>query len=254
MANNQLETAKLHDVLLSQMPLKASHDAALCPYCEASGSGSETRDETITPQGGDIPVDEKTYTKTELDAAVAEAIKPLADELVVIKESADLANVDARFAEHTAAHEAAIAELQSELDKAVADSASKQTELDELAAFLAEEVAKTEAESTYLARCEAVRELVAEHAPFDDSYIEENLERWVSMEADAFNAALEDWKTIKSAKTESKDEGDESTDEKPTSTAMKASTETADDTQSNVGDIRRELHRVDAQSIRTLSR
>ena len=103
-----------HDEMLATKPENAEHDAVNCPFCE------EGRLSTIDTaiEGGDMS---KAYTEDELAAAVAEAVRPVQEELASFKASQEAEEVEARI---TAAKEAVAsekAEVESKLDVVTAE-------------------------------------------------------------------------------------------------------------------------------------
>ena len=185
-----------------------------------------------------------TYTQDELQQQIADALGPVAQELSDLKASQEQAAIEARINELAETHDAEKAELQAMLDQAKAEAEASKLAHDELVAFLEEEAAKADAEAALDARREEVAAVVADI--FDDKYIEENLDRWASMDAEAFEALSHDWTAAKSAKTEE-------SEEKPDPLATTAMQAHADDTAGTVdlAAIRQALTR-DRQGVRSV--
>ncbi len=181
------ELIKMHDTLMRLKPSKATHDQALCVLCNGTVDGAETTTEKTTPGGGDM----SQYTEEDLQAAVANAIKPLQDELAATKASQEQAAIEGRIAEITETHEAQLAEVQGQLDTATAASEAAVKQYDELTSFLTEEQEKVELEVALATRTDEVRTVVGER--FDVKYVDQHIERWASLEAEAFDAMILDW-------------------------------------------------------------
>lgn len=230
--NKDIDAQRIHDLLLVSRPSEASHDASLCPFCDESGDGTDSHiDDTL---GGDVT----TYTQEDIDTAVAEAVAPLQAKLEALLEEQGLAEFDARLTEMSQAHEAKVAELQTEIDTAVAAAEAAKTERDEIVAFW-DEVAKAEELALALsARQDEIREAVS--GLFSEDYVEANLERWAGMEAEAFEIILADWTAAaEAAKTAAEASEDEASEEPAVSTAMQHG---GGDGGTDVSDIRRSLY------------
>ena len=183
-----------------------------------------------------------TYTQEELQAQIAEAVGPVAQELADLKASQEQAAIEARMNELAEQHEAEKADLQAQLDHATAEAEAAKRAHDELVAFLEEETAKAEALAVLDARRQEVKVVVAEIFS-DEEYIETNLDRWASMDVEAFEAQVEDWKAAQAAmKVEDTDKEEEKVDPLE-STAMQASSDGAADSSPDMTAIRRSLAR-----------
>ncbi len=234
--NSTLDVQMIHDLMLATKPSEASHDASLCPLCVAEVDGAEVHnDDTL---GGDV----STYTQDELDTAVAEAIQPLQAKLDALLAEQGLAEFETRLTEMTEAHEAKVAELQAEIDSAVAAAEAAKAEHDGLVSYL-NEIQETEAaEAAFEARKAEVAAVVANL--FSDEYIAERIDGWAALEAEAFEALVADWTAAVEAtkaslaKVES-DDDTATTDDPPASTAMQHG---SDEGERSVADIRRSLH------------
>jgi DNA repair exonuclease SbcCD ATPase subunit len=218
----------MHNLLLSNKPSEAVHDASLCPLCV---DDDITQPNDTIHGGGDVT----TYTKEELDSAVAEAVAPLRDELEALKASQDEAAIEARINEMTEAHEAQVAEIQGQLDTAKAELEAAVAKYDELIAMIEQSEKDREAAEALEARRVEVKAAVAD--TFNEEYVEANLDRWASLDAEAFEAILADWKAAAKAMATDKD-GKETL----VSTAMEIGSGDGDEGPS-VSDIRRGLHR-----------
>jgi hypothetical protein len=232
--STELDVKKIHDLLLVSKPSEASHEASLCPLCEGSQDGGDPHnDDTL---GGDV----STYTQDEFDTAVAEAVAPLQAKLDELLQDQTLAQFENRLTEMTEAHEASVAELRAEIDTAVAAAEAAQAERDEILSFLEEAKAADEAAELFEVRKAEVSEAVA--SLFGEEHIEANLDRWASMEAEAFESLLTDWKAAaEAARKDTADaSADVSQDDTPASTAMQHGG--TEDSDTNVSDIRRSLY------------
>jgi DNA repair exonuclease SbcCD ATPase subunit len=181
---------EFHDLLLEQKPESADHDAENCPFCNENVSEISNNDYSIG--GGDM----KTYTEDEFTAAITEAVAPL--QAAADAKAAELqAEIDElRTSQARSEVEGQIAELQADLDKAEIRVAEAERKYDELAAYLEAEAAAAEQAALVEARRAERREAVKSAAPFADDYIDANLDRWVAMEDEAFDAVIEDWKAV----------------------------------------------------------
>jgi hypothetical protein len=177
-----------HNKLLAEMPDGATHDEATCSFCS-----TEVPVET-DPEGGDM----KTYTEDEFTAAVQEAVAP-----IQAAADAKVAEIQASLDALTAASEqsevdSAIAEVQAKLDVAEAKAAAAEKTLADTVSYLESAVA-AEAEA---ARLETVkterRDAIKAVAAFGDEYIDANIDRWVALSDEAFEATLEDLRAVAS--------------------------------------------------------
>ena len=183
-----------HDALLAEMPEGESHDQASCHLCN-----EELVPEKDSNERGEM----ETFTKDELDAAVAEALAPIQAELNSIK----TAQAEGEVAEAVATAQAEAKELveaaQAELDLKVIEAAEAARLYAELVSYLesvsAQEVADLEAAALRTQRLEAIKEV----ASFPEDHIEKNLDRWVAMDEDTFAAQLETWSLLSTPKEES---------------------------------------------------
>lgn len=142
-----------------------------------------------------------TFTKEDLDAAVAEATAPLLEELNTLKSSQEEQEINARIEELKTEHASQVAELQAQLDSAVLERDTSKGQYDELVAALeSAEAAEVEAAIFAAVREERIAQ-VKEVASFSDEHIEASADRWAAMEQDAFEASLSDWSAaVESAK------------------------------------------------------
>lgn len=218
-----MELQETHDALIAHMPEGVVHDAASCPLCSSSNEEvSNSAKTTIDTEGGDIV---STYTKEELDAAIADATAPLQAELTELRATKEAVEVEARIEELNTKHAAEIAELQAKVDSAVLEAEAAKTQYAELTEML--EAAEREAEVAALFA--AVREervaQVKEVASFPEDHIEARADGWAAMEQESFDALVSDWKAIM---TSSKEEVSEEASEELAETAMTASHDGSD--------------------------
>jgi hypothetical protein len=203
----------LHDFLLEDKPEDANHVAEDCPLCNETANNN-TNDNSIG--GGDM----KTYTEDEFTAAVTEAVAPLqaAAETKVAELQSEIDEL--RTTQARSEVEGQIAELQAELDKAEIRVAAAEKAYADLVSYLEAEIAAVEAAALVEARREARRSAVKDAAPFTDDYIDANLDRWVAMEDEAFEAVVEDWKNVSVAAAATHVEAPAADVEIPAETAM----------------------------------
>lgn len=230
---------KMHDLLLQHKPSEAFHDVSTCPYCVASVDGAESHNKDTPSGGGDM----STYTQDELQAAIADAMGPVQQELTDLKASQEQAAIEAQLNELAETHDAEKADLQTQLDQAKTEVEASKKTLDELVAYLDEEAATVKAEAALDARRTEVQLIVAEFFT-DEEYIEKNLDRWASMDVEAFEDVTEDWKVAQAAKPV---KGDVKPDPL-VQTAMQAS---SNESTVSIADARKALQR-DRQSMRSV--
>lgn len=185
-----------HDKLLAEMPEGATHEEANCSFC----SNQVIED---NPEGGDM----KTYTEDEFTTAVQEAVAP-----IQAAADAKVAEIQAKLDELTAQSEqsevdARIAEVQAKLDVAEAKAAAAEKTLADTISYL-ESAVEAEAEA---ARLETVkserREAIKAVAAFSDEYVDANIDRWVALSDEAFEATLEDLRAVAVATPKVESEG-----------------------------------------------
>ena len=145
-----------------------------------------------------------TYSEEEfadaLSKAVAEAVAPIkaeADRKVVDLQS----KIDA-FESAQADNEVAgqIADIQLKLDAAELRASNAETELSNAVAYLVSVADENAAAAEFAARREEVRTAVSESTGFRPEYIEERLDAWAKLEVEEFEAVLEDYKSLSTAK------------------------------------------------------
>jgi len=182
-----------HDLLMNNKPENAEHVAEDCPFCNETANSNTYNNNSIG--GGDM----KTYTEDEFTAAVTEAVAPL--QAAAESKVADLqAEIDELRTSHARSEvEGQIAEVQAELDRAEIRVAEAERAYADLVAYLEAEIAAAEQAALVEARRAARRDAVKDAAPFADDYIDANLDRWLAMEDEAFEAVLEDWKAVSAA-------------------------------------------------------
>ena len=188
----------LHDELLASKPDAVEHNAGTCPFCVLEAA-SETSETDSNPEGD--PVSDTSYTEEELaarvDAAVAEATKPLLEKIESFASAEGVAEIEAAIEAAVAEASEKTAELQTKLDETVLEL-SKVTEAhDELVSFLeaenkaAEEAAELEARLT-----ERLEKVTAEVA-FPEDYVDDDFKaRLAAMTEETFESSLESWKTL----------------------------------------------------------
>lgn len=166
----------------------------------------------------------KTYSEDEalalVTAAVAEATKDLSAELDDLKATKTASEWETKIADLKVETDAKVADLQAQLDGKVIEAQASKTAHDELVAFLDSEKERTELEAAVNARKEERVKAVAEAATFPEEYLTANTERWATMDDEAFEALLADYKSV-SAKS-----GETTTTTVPTTTALHATRET----------------------------
>lgn len=137
---------------------------------------------------------DKTYTEQEVSEAVEKALAPLRVELDALKAAADAEVANAQVAELETAHAAALAEIQQKLDEATIKADTAATERDEVIAYLTAEKTAAEEAAARVARTDERLAAVAEVASFDETFVAENTERWVSMSDEDFGATVAGYK------------------------------------------------------------
>lgn len=162
-------------MLLDVQPEGATHEADDCPYCTP-----EQQENTVPETLTDAEVQAK------VDAAVAEATAPLVEKIAELE-----------TAETVTAEKAQVAELQSELDKALA---AKKVAEDTLTASLDYLKSVEAAEVETAAREELKAQRVAElDGLLTEERIAERADAYTDMTEEAFTAALADMKAINPA-------------------------------------------------------
>jgi len=236
MSEDSPSVRALHDLLLSNKPSEASHDASFCPICVESADGNDSHNDTFHG-GGDV----STYTQDELEAQISAAVTPIQAQLDALLASQEQAVIDARISEMAETHKSEVAEIQEKLDKAMADVEAAKAAREELVSFLESEQAEIDAKVALDTRSKAVASKV--EGMFSKEYVESNLERWASLDEEAFEAMLADWKAANtSTSSENKNSG-------PVSTAMENSTDSGQS--KDVSAIRRALQ-MNRESVRAV--
>lgn len=179
----------LHDKMLDEMPERAQHDSAECPFCNPQNS---------TETGGNMS--ETSFTKDEVQAqvaaAVAEATRSISEELESFKASQEAAEVEARIAEAKAELEERVSGLQAELDAKVIEAETAKNAHAELVALLEAEEARVAEEAAAAERRDARVAAVSEAASFSEDYIAANADRWASLDDEIFEALIADYKAV----------------------------------------------------------
>lgn len=219
--------------------------------------GDATKEE-LTDQGGlsasnsergGNTVEDTTYTEADVQQKIADAVAPIQAELDALKAAADADEVQAKIDEIKAAADAEIAELQLKLDTAVLDAQAATEKHDALVAWLEKEAADAAEAAEIAERTEARLAQVQDVASFPAEYLEENAERWASMDEEAFVAVLADYAAASSTK-EVEVETEETVEDGEAAladTAMKASRE--DDKSMSAGAMMTALRHVDFSTL-----
>lgn len=186
-----MDLKEIHDSLLENYP-ERPHDRSDCPLCASEGI------ESSPVLGGEMS--EKTYTQEELDATVAEAIRPLQESLNDLKAGVEQSEVEARIAAVKAEYDETVKSLQTELDTTTLKATEAEKAMDDLVVLL-EEIAAEESETAdAIARTEARLSKVEEVASFPEEYMNANAERWAAMPEEEFDALIADWAAISGRK------------------------------------------------------
>jgi DNA repair ATPase RecN len=179
-----------------------------------------------------------TFTKEEVDHAVAEAVAnavaPLQAELDNVKAKADADAVDARIVEVKAEFDVKLEDMQKALDAAVIEAQAAKEERDSLVSWLENEKVAQEEASERIARTEERLSKVKEVANFPDDFVEAQTERWVSMSDEDFDATVEGYKVAAEAAKAA--HGGETTDPLA-ATAMKAERDEANGKKFSLGEF-----------------
>ena len=145
-----------------------------------------------------------TYSEEEFADALS---KVVAEAVVPIKAEADRKVVDLQskidaFESAQADNEVAgqIAEIQSKLDASELRASNAEAELSNAVAYLVSVADENAAAAEFAARREEVRTAVSESTGFRPEYIEERLDAWAKLEVEEFEAVLEDYKSLSTAK------------------------------------------------------
>lgn len=178
---------EMHDRLVAMLPAGMEHDASTCPMC-ALAEGA------VLDQGPGGTVD--TFTKDQLDAATAEAVRNAVAPLEVKITELEGAKGQQETAEAVAAAteplEARVTELENELDVKTNEAQAAKDELASVLAWLDEEGTKAEEAKAADERRDERVEKVKEVAHFTDEQITERQDRWAAMADADFDALLAD--------------------------------------------------------------
>ncbi len=177
----------LHDRLLEAMPDGAVHVEGECPLCTVTAA------ETTATEGGVMP---EQFTQADLDAAVSAATGSLQQRLTELEALAQDTEVGKAVAAAVAEKEAAITELQTQLDAATAARTTAESKLTETETFWTEAIAAHEEALATAARREKRVEEAAQLGVFSSDYISEHADRFAAMSDDDFAARLEEWRLI----------------------------------------------------------
>lgn len=143
-----------------------------------------------------------TYTQDDVDAAVAAALAPLKEQLSKMEAEMAEAGIEARIAEASAELTKQIEDLQAQLDTKVLEAEEARKSVTDITAYLDAVAAEAQAAADQASRKEVRLALVREVASFPDEYIDANADRWASLEDEAFEALVNDWRAIASKKPE----------------------------------------------------
>lgn len=184
-----------HDRLIAQKPDGAEHDETTCPLCAmAADPNTTTRGAPIMAELSDEEIQAK------IDQAVAAATAPLQSRINELTAAADDAAIDAKVAAATEALVAEKADLQTQLDAAMAAKTAAETELAEFKSTL-ETMAREADEAAALATAKAERvDEVTKLNVFDEKYIDTHADRFAAMSAEEWAANVESWKLIATAR------------------------------------------------------
>lgn len=185
-----MELKTLHDKLLAEMPEGATHVESECRFCSPGQITDTHMEETMS----------KTYSDEEVQAlvtaGVAEATKELSKELEDLKATQTVSEWEAKIALTKEEHDAAVAELQAQLDKAVLEAEASKKANEDLTAYLEGEREREEREAAVEARKEERVKAVADAASFPEEYVTANTERWAAMDDESFESLLADYRSM----------------------------------------------------------
>jgi DNA repair exonuclease SbcCD ATPase subunit len=227
--NRSMDIKQLHKELLDNMPSGAEHDAASCPLC-AEDPGEGLGDNDSLTRGGDMST---TYTKEDIDSAVAEALKPLQDRIRELEAVSEQSELQARFDQEKSELDEKIKDLQAQLDSAVLATEEAKAAHSALVAYLEDAAQKEEAAREVAERKESRLTVVREVANFPEDYVTANADRWAELADEEFEALVSDWKAISA----SKPKGEEAEEVIPESSALNGEREIASSGKSAVSEI-----------------
>lgn len=182
----QMSGKELHDRWLEQKPEAASHDETTCPYCAPVKPA---------PTGGTgDPMSDKTFSKEEVDAAVAAAVAPLQARMADLEAEKSAEEIQTQIDEAKAEVESQLAEVQKELDLKTAEADAAKQELEDVKAYLTAEVeAQAEAAAKEARKADRI-EKVKEAASYSDEYVATHADRWAAWDDEEFAGFLSDLK------------------------------------------------------------
>jgi hypothetical protein len=201
----------MHDVLLTAV----SHEShpADCPFCAAAAHDEEA------------PVATDDDIKAAVDKATADA-------------AAEITDLKAKLANHDrAATEAAVAELQTKLDEAVAARKSAEEQLTAVTAYLEAEHAKAAEAAAAAARRDERVEAVRATAVFPDSYVDDNADRWARLAEDAWTTQLGEYQAIAASRPAPSDTPVVDHKPPPAPSPVTAAADTGTDPRTAVADV-----------------
>lgn len=205
------ELKSLHDAWLREKPADGAHDSKSCLLCQPSDGGSS---EHKSEGGAVVAGEEKTYTKVDIDAAVAAALAPVMAQLDELQSAAATSAVDAKIADAVAAAlapiEAELAEAKTKLDAAAADLDNKVVEAqvekdraDGIVAWLEAEAETQTVEQALAARKAERVEQAKTSAGFTDEQLAEGdptrADRFAAMDDEAWATQVDSWTAMRAS-------------------------------------------------------
>jgi chromosome segregation ATPase len=237
--NQSMSTKELHDRWMELMPEGAKHDPDDCVLCQLM-----EENDTATRKVGDFMSD-KDYTKEDMDAAIAAAVKPFEDRLSELEGAKAEEALEAKIAEARTELETKVAELQTELDVKVAECEAAKKDAEDLKAFLTAEDERIKEEAAKETRKTERLDKVKENAKYSDEYLAAHADRWAEQSDEEFAGFIADLEAA--GVTGDKSDKD---DKIPTDNKLTTSRETASKTDSALSGLL-ELRRagIDARRI-----
>lgn len=178
------ELRAIHDLLVEAKAPESEHGPANCGVC------AERAGLTPVHQEGHV----STYTKEQLDAAVAEATGPLQAQLAELEKAQTAEQIAAQIAEAVTPLNDKIAELEAASDTLTAELNTVKAERDELVQANTDREAAAAAEAEKAARRDERVSKVLEVASFTEEQVAERADRWADMDDTSFDTLIEDLK------------------------------------------------------------
>lgn len=138
----------------------------------------------------------ETFTKEQVDAAVAEALTPLREQLAELEKAAQDTEVGKAVAAAVEPLNTQIAEMQAKLDDAEVRATAAESAKAELESFWAEAITAHEEAEARKAREEERVEAAKAAGVLSEEYIVANAERFSAWSDDEFAARLEEWTAV----------------------------------------------------------